>query len=117
MIDMDTSLSDLTTHMRVQQGKLIVRSTQDVEGYREQNRREYNDASSWRPMGSGRVDRPLRKFAEVPMIEIEQWLKEGINAFSNDPDMVKRVRRKLDDYTNRDLRTAPGRLGVRQKHI
>jgi hypothetical protein len=44
-------------------------------------------------------------------------MKEGINVLSNDPDMMKKVRRKLDDYTNQKLRTMPGKMGVRTRHF
>lgn len=108
MIDLET---DIKTAISTRQGQLVIKRTQDVTPYLEQNQREYNEHSDYRPMRGN-----LRKIAEVPCIVAEQWLKEGVNIFSNDPAQIRAVRRKLDDYTNRKLRTTPGRLGVRQRH-
>lgn len=110
MIDTDT---DISTAIKAKDGKLYIKRTQDVEGYLEQNQREYNSHSDWRPYGSGKKDKPLRKVAEIPNIVIEQWLREGVNIFDPDPAMQKKWRRKLDDYTNKKLRTMPGKLGTR----
>lgn len=109
MIDLET---DLQTVIKAQGGQLVVKRTQDVTPYLDDNVRAYNSHSDYRPMRGN-----IRRIAEIPNIVAEQWLKEGVNIFSNDPAQIRALRRKLDDYTNRKLRTAPGRLGVRQKHI
>lgn len=108
---------DVTTRMEGRDGKLIVVRSQDVAGYLKANERERNSHSDWRPYASGRKDRPLRWVADIPNIVAEQWLKDGVNIFSNDPDMQRKVRLKLDDYTNKKLRTMPGKLGVRTRHF
>jgi hypothetical protein len=105
---------DMTTKMEARNGKLLVVRSQDVAPYLRENAELRNSASSWRPYsGKG----TMRKVAEIPNIVAEQWLKEGINVFSGDPEMMKRVRRKLDDYTNQKLRTMPGKMGVRTRHF
>jgi hypothetical protein len=108
---------DITTKFEGKDGKLIVVRSQDVEPYLKANDRERNSCSDWRPYASGRKDKSLRKVADIPNVVVEQWLKEGVNVFSNDPDMQKKVRRKLDDYTNKKLRTMPGKMGVRTRHL
>ncbi len=111
MID---TTNDIKTASQARNGIVTVKRTQDVEPYLNANQAEYNSHGDYRPYaGKGN----LRKVADVPNIVIEQWLKEGVNVFSSDPDMQKKVRRKLDDYTNRKLRTIPGRLGVRSRHL
>jgi hypothetical protein len=108
---------DISTTIKGEGGKIVVVRSQDVEMYLKQNERERNSHSDWRPYASGRRDRSLRKVAEIPNIVAEQWLKEGVNIFSNDPDMKRKFRQKLDDYTNKKLRTMPGRLGTRTRHF
>lgn len=109
---------DITTTFKAEQGKIVVVRSQDVEGYIKRNRAEQAAASTWRPYATRRRgDSGLRKVADVPNVVVEQWLREGVNVFSNDPDMQKRVRRKLDDYTNKDLRTMPGKMGTRTRHF
>ncbi len=110
MIDTTSSLGEVKTRMRGEGGKLVVYREQDVEPYLEANQRAYNDAPSWR---TGRNTSPMRLVADVPNVVIEQWLKEGVNVFSTEPAMQKKVAAKLNDYTNRKLRTAPGRVGYK----
>lgn len=105
---------DIQTKIEAKNGKIIVVRSQDLAPYLKRNAAEMNAAPSWRPY-SGKGN--LRKVADIPCIVVEQWLKEGINVFSKDPDMMKRVRRKLDDYENAKLRTMPGKMGVRARHI
>lgn len=115
MIETDT---DIQTAIKCRNGVMTVRRTQDVEPYLEANHAELNSHSDWRPYATTkRNPSNLRKIAEVPNIVVEQWLKEGVNIFSKDPDMQRKVRIKLDDYTNKKLRTMPGRVGVRKKHL
>lgn len=111
MIDLE---SDIKTVLQGRDGKLVVKRSQDTTPYLEANQREYNEAASWRPY-SGKGN--LRKIADIPCIVVEQWMKEGVNIFDPDPAMQRAVRRKLDDYTFRKLRTMPGKVGMRQRHI
>lgn len=111
MIDTET---DITTAIKARNGQLIVKREQDTTPYLEANKRELNSHSDWRPYsGKG----TMRKIAEIPNIIAEQWLKEGINVFSNDAEMQRKVRQKLDSNEYQYLRTMPGRVGVRKRHI
>ena len=114
MIKLDDE-GDVTTKMEGRNGKLLVVRSQDVAPYLKENAELRNAAPTWRPYTSGKSN--LRKVAEIPNIVVEQWLKEGVNVFSGDPDMQRKVRLKLDDYTNQKLRTMPGKMGVRTRHF
>ena len=113
MIDLTTSFSDIRTTMRGENGKLIVHRQQDVEPYLEANVRKYNEAPSWRTLTVNGKERTFREVADVPLAVIEQWMQEGVNVFSNEPEMKRKVAAKLNDYTNRKLRTHPGRVGYK----
>jgi hypothetical protein len=52
----------------------------------------------------------LHHIADIPNAVIEQWLKEGIDIFSSDPDMEKAVMKKLHDPEWRYLRSTVKRL-------
>lgn len=105
--------SDLSTVIKAEQGKLVVRRTQDTTGYLEANKAEFNEAPSWRPYASGKKDRPMRKVASIPLIVAEAWMKEGINIFDPSPEMQKKVAAKLNSNEYAHLRTYPGRVGYR----
>jgi hypothetical protein len=113
VIDTASSVSDVKTTYRREGDQLTVTRTQDVEGYLEQNKREMNEAPSWRPYASGTVDRPMRKVASIPMIVIESWMKEGVNIFDPSPEMQKKIAEKLNSNEYEYLRTYPGRVGYR----
>lgn len=128
MIDTTTSLSeakrtpddfaqDMKTKITCKNGELVVYREQDVEPYLDANKRAMHCAPTWRPYTSGRKKSPLRKLAEIPNIVAEQWMKEGINIFSPDPAMQKKVREKLDSNEFQHLRTFPGRMGVRRQWV
>lgn len=106
----DDDVPGLSTEIKAKNGELIVKRSQDVEPILNLNRAERNEVTSWRPFGSGRRDVPMRKVAEIPLIVAEQWLKEGINIFSGDPDMQKKIRQKLNSPEYAYLRTFPGKL-------
>jgi hypothetical protein len=110
MLDLD---SDVSTVIKAEQGKLVVRRTQDTTGYLEQNKAEMNEAPSWRPYASARKDNALRKVASIPMIVVEAWMKEGVNIFDPSPEMQKKVAAKLNSNEYAYLRTYPGRVGYR----
>jgi hypothetical protein len=88
-------------------GKLVVARTQDVEPVLEANKRRMNDAPG---LKSGQVyqDEVFNKVASIPMVVVEQWMKEGIDIFN--PDHADAVNRKLNDPEYRYLRTLPGKL-------
>lgn len=103
-------MSEIKTEIKSHNGELTVYREQDVEPILNYNRAVINEAPTWRPWSSGRKDVPRRKVAEIPNVVVEQWMKEGINIFSPDPDMQKKFRQKLNDPNYRYLRTYPGRV-------
>lgn len=46
----------------------------------------------------------------IPLTVIEEWLKEGVDAFSEDPWHRKKVKQKLNSPDYRYLRTGRGKL-------
>lgn len=113
MIDTTSTLGEVKTRMFGDGGKLVVHRVQDVEPCLEQNKREITEAPSWRPYASGKRDNAMRKVASIPLIVAEQWLKEGINVFSTEPEQRRRVAQKLNSNEYAHLRTYPGRVGYR----
>lgn len=82
---------------------LIVHRVQDVEPVLEQNKAIANEVDiSKRGIKDG-----WWRFAHIPAIVIEQWLKEGINIFSKNDK--KKVFEKLNDPDYRYLKTTTGR--------
>jgi len=113
VIDTSSALSDVRTEMRGDGGKLVVKRTQDTTAYLEANRAEFNEAPSWRPYASGRKDKAMRKVASIPLIVIEQWMREGLNFFDPSPETQKKIAQKLNSNEYQHLRTYPGRVGYR----
>jgi hypothetical protein len=107
------TVSDLSTVLKSEGGKLVVTRTQDTTAYIDANRAEFNAAPSWRPYGCGKKDKSLRKVASIPLIVAEQWMKEGVNIFDPSPEMQKKVSQKLNSNEFQGLRTYPGRVGFR----
>jgi hypothetical protein len=105
--------SDLSTTIKSEAGNLVVKREQDTTAYLDANRKEFNEAPSWRPYASGRRDKSMRKVASIPLIVIEQWMKEGVNIFDPSPEMQKKVAQKLNSNEFQGLRTYPGRVGYR----
>ena len=88
------------------EGKLIVRSFQDVEPILRHNRRLYNlEGGGWSP------SREWRRVAQLPDIVTHEWLKKGINVLLLE-DWPK-VAAMLDHPDWKDVRTAPGRVSSR----
>lgn len=112
---MSTDSFEIKTEIKANNGELTVYREQDVEPVLNANRAALNEVTSWRPFGSGRKDVSIRKVADIPNIVVEQWLKEGLNIFSPDPDMQKKFRQKLNSPEWRYLRTFPGKIRVTGK--
>lgn len=108
MIDTSTSI---TTAINCRNGELVVKRTQDVEPILDHNkRRQAEGVGGWR-----RSHGALRRnIAEIPNIVIEQWLKEGFNIFQVSE---RELRKKLDNPEWSYLKTIPGRVGQRSRHI
>lgn len=85
------------------QDQFVRERVQDVEGLLEQNKRLYNAAPD-------KFGGDLVEVADIPMVVVEQWMKEGLNIFKSDPETRKRVREKLNSPDFRLFRTRPGRV-------
>ena len=84
--------------------RLIISSTQDVEDIMNHNQYLRNlgrDANRSK-------DKTFYHVAEIPLIVVEQWMKEGINVFKKED--WPRVKKKLNDYDNYKLRIWDGKL-------
>ncbi len=90
-----------------QADELHVERVQDVEPILEANKADFNSAPG---LGSQRFKKPMVHAARIPLIVIEQWMKEGINIFDPSPEMKKKVRDKLNSAEYAYLRTTPGRI-------
>ena len=84
--------------------KTVIRTTQDVEPYLEQNKKLYNlDDRGWSKSGS------WRRVASIPNSVAMKWRnEEGIDVFNR--NHWDAIRRKLNDPSYVFLRTAPGKI-------
>lgn len=96
------SVDGVNTLADMDDGKLIVKRSQDVENILDHNKRlaTWNDGYS--------ETRELRRVASIPLVVVEQWMREGVDIF--DPNCREEVKRRLNSSDNQFLRTAPGRL-------
>jgi hypothetical protein len=101
-------VSEVKTEIKAKDGVITVLRSQEVDAILKLNRRAFNDVPTWRP--NSRATR--RRVAEIPFAVAEQWMQEGINVFSADPDMQRAVQRKLNDPEYKDLRTCPGKVRI-----
>jgi hypothetical protein len=90
-----------------QNDKLTVERIQDVEPILEANRADFNAAPE---KFSGRYDKPMVHVARIPLIVVEQWMKEGINVFDPSQEMTKKIRQRLNSPEYAYLRTMPGKI-------
>lgn len=83
-------------------GKTVVKKTQDVQGYLDQNQRERsNQVEGWKG--------DLHKIASVPMVLIEEWNKEfGCNILLAENRHLLML--KLNDRNYQKLRTKEGKV-------
>lgn len=72
---------------------------------------EFNQAQAGHNDGYTK-DKSIRRAFSIPMMVQYKWLtEEGLDVFSQDPDMQRRLCKKLDDPEWRYLRTAHFTLG------
>lgn len=104
-------MSEITETIKRDNGRIVVCRSQDVSAYLEQNRRDRAEqAGGWRRTAG----KNGRMVADVPNIVVEQWLKQGFNMFQVSE---RELRKKLDEPEWSYLKTIPGRIGQRSRHI
>ena len=101
LIDSDGTVSTFF-HYDDMEDRTFIETVQDVEPILDYNKALQTWDDGYSPT------RELRRVASIPVVVIEQWLREGIDVFN--PDHKEAVRRKLNSNEWRHLRTAPGRL-------
>lgn len=83
----------------------------DVTPILDRNVAMQNHNDGWSVEGRSKSDKLLRRAASVPFALITKWNnEEGIDYFSQDPDMQKRVKAKLNSREFSKLRTAEFKL-------
>lgn len=108
MIDLTT---DIATVIKCRNGQLAINRVQDVEPYLDANKRmQAERAGGWR-RNAGKNGRLV---ADIPNIVAEMWLKQGFNVFQASE---RELRKKLDEPEWSYLKTIPGRIGQRSRHI
>lgn len=93
-------MNGIVTTFDEQDGKLIVNRSQDVEGVLEENKRLLTADDGWSET------KDMRRAASIPLVIVEQWLREGVDIF--DPNCAGEVRRRLNSSDWAHLRTAEG---------
>jgi hypothetical protein len=96
----------LTQHIAYDalEDKTVVRTSQNVEGILERNKRLQNE-EAYKKEG---IKRNFQQVADIPLVVYQQWLKEGIDVLN--PDHWPKVKAKLQDPENQFLRTTLGRI-------
>lgn len=88
--------------------RLTVVRSQDVEAIVERNKALVNGQPAKRPH-AGRYSQTYNHVASIPMVVVEQWMKEGIDFFNPDEKDKRRIAAYLNgDYKH--LKTIPGKL-------
>jgi len=93
-------------HEDVSAGQYIIERVQDVEPILDMNKIRQNDGTDgYTP------SKDLKHVASIPLVVIEQWMKQdGVNflAMPHGPEREKYIRKKLNDSDNNFLRTDGG---------
>jgi hypothetical protein len=93
---------DFTVETTVKDGLVVEKRTQDVQPILDSNGRIANSGDGYSK------SRDLQHVASIPLIVVEQWLKEGVDVFN--PEHEAAVMRRLNDGGWLKLRTGGGRL-------
>lgn len=81
-------------------GDIIVNRVQDVEPILDRNKRLSTDGDGYSE------SRELRRVGSIPLVVVEQWMREGVDVFN--PDHVPEVKRRLNSSDWAFLRTSGG---------
>lgn len=104
-------MSDISERWKHEQGKVVIYREQDVQPYLDENKRMQSESvGGWRRAARGN----RRLIANIPDIVVEAWLRQGFNIFQVSE---MELRKKLDDPDWSYLKTIPGQIGQRSRHI
>lgn len=85
-----------------QDGKLVVKTFQDVEPILDRNKK-LQSADEYKRQG---IKNDYQHVASIPLVVVHEWMKQGINIWNKD-DWPK-IRAKLQDPEYKYLRTTLG---------
>lgn len=89
--------------MKLEQGALVVKRTQDVEPILRANKAMQTSGHD-----GFNADRTWKWVASIPNVVVEQWMKEGINIYK--PEALPKLKAKLNSKEFEFFRTYPGKL-------
>lgn len=96
----------VTTEMRLDGGRIVVEQRADVTEMIEANKRMAN-ANSGKRYGDGL----MHEVARIPNLIAFKWLREdGLDIYSNEPNMRRKLFRKLNDPEWKYLKTTDKRI-------
>lgn len=104
ILDADGPVKSIYIKDAVDDDKIVLNRVQDVKPVFDKNRIERNEGQN----NGYSESRDIQKVASIPMVVIEQWLKEGIDLFN--PDHADAVKKKLNDPFYAHLRTSTGQV-------
>jgi|TARA_R100001530_G_scaffold101245_1_gene70382 hypothetical protein len=95
-------VSDVKTEIHHEGDDIIVNRVQAIGGILDANTIDYNNYTA------PTKDTAMKRVASIPMVIVEQWIKEGINVMNPSEKDKKRMWQKLNSNEFLKLRTAPG---------
>ena len=108
-LDLGTTADGVQSFAHVDEttGAITVENRVDVDPLLDQNTRLANDWDGYS------ASREMRVLADIDMVTIQKWLVEenlDIFQFNKDPEVKRRVLRKLRDPDFRKLRCSSGKI-------
>ncbi len=96
-------MSDVSTAIRVKDGEILVRRSQDCEPILDRNKALQNQGSQ---------SKDFRHMATIPAVILERWIVEDQISYLTLPkeEFSRLIRRKLRDPDWKWLRTGTGRI-------
>jgi hypothetical protein len=87
----DLDFREVQNALRIEEGRAIIKRTQDIDDNFLSRLRDERLASQHAPMGD------FHHVAEIPAVLVEKWLAEGFNIFDKNntlADIIKRLQRE-----------------------
>lgn len=95
-----------------------IQDTQALDAVLDRNQAMASTNDGWSVEGKSKSDKLLRRQATVPWDVINKWWDElGINYFSTDPDVQRKIDSLLDSSEYSKLRTADYTVGRRTREL